>query len=303
MKKCTIIYNPQSGKKYNKPFLNEFEGILKDNNYETTIISTEYKGHAKEIALNIEECDLVISIGGDGTFNEVVTGNLKREKPLVLAHIPLGTTNDVGNMFGYGTNPISNLKLLMKGKVRKIDMCILNDNPFVYVAGFGKFMNIPYQTPRNLKKNFGYLAYLIEGCKSFFGKTHLYDIEYEVDGETYRGLYSFIIISNANRIAGIKDFYKDVKLDDNRFEILFCNIRKRLDIIKSFILLKTSDITKVSGFYFHKTDKIKIRFNEKMKRSWCIDGEELESDTNEYVITIKRNVEIMMPDKDSKLFV
>ena len=34
MKKCTIIYNPQSGKKYNKPFLNEFEGILKDNNYE-----------------------------------------------------------------------------------------------------------------------------------------------------------------------------------------------------------------------------------------------------------------------------
>lgn len=40
-----------------------------------------------------------------------------------------------------------------------------------------------------------------------------------------------------------------------------------------------------------------------MKRSWCIDGEELESDTNEYVITIKRNVEIMMPDKDSKLFV
>jgi len=122
MKKCTIIYNPQSGKKYSKPFLNEFEGILKDNNYETKIIYTEYKGHALELAENIEKCDLVISVGGDGTFNEVVSGNLKREKPLVLAHIPLGTTNDIGNMFGYGTNPITNLKDLMNGKKRNIDI-------------------------------------------------------------------------------------------------------------------------------------------------------------------------------------
>jgi len=302
MKKCTIIYNPQSGKKYSKPFLNEFEGILKDNNYETKIIYTEYKGHALELAENIEKCDLVISVGGDGTFNEVVSGNLKREKPLVLAHIPLGTTNDIGNMFGYGTNPITNLKDLMNGKKRNIDICMFNDKPFVYVAGFGKFMNVPYQTPRYLKKNFGYFGYLIEGVKSFFQKTRLYDLEYEVNGEVYKGLYSFILISNANRIAGINDFYKDVKLDDNKFEILFCNIRKRLDIIKSLIMAKTSNITKVSGFDFYKTDYIRIKFKGRMKRSWCLDGEELETSKREFIITVRKNVEIMMPDKDSKLF-
>ena len=302
MKKCTIIYNPQSGKKYSKPFLNEFEGILKDNNYETKIIYTEYKGHALELAENIEKCDLVISVGGDGTFNEVVSGNLKREKPLVLAHIPLGTTNDIGNMFGYGTNPITNLKDLMNGKKRNIDICMFNDKPFVYVAGFGKFMNVPYQTPRYLKKNFGYFGYLIEGVKSFFQKTKLYDLEYEVNGEVYKGLYSFILISNANRIAGINDFYKDVKLDDNKFEILFCNIRKRLDIIKSLIMAKTSNITKVSGFDFYKTDYIRIKFKGRMKRSWCLDGEELETSKREFIITVRKNVEIMMPDKDSKLF-
>ena len=86
MKKCTIIYNPQSGKKYNKPFLNEFEGILKDNNYETTIISTEYKGHAKEIALNIEECDLVISL---------VFSNIKL---LIISNLFLILQNNISNL-------------------------------------------------------------------------------------------------------------------------------------------------------------------------------------------------------------
>jgi len=303
MKKCTIIYNPQSGKKYKKPFLNEFEGILKDYDYETSILYTEYKGHAKEIIENILDKDLVISVGGDGTFNEVMDGNLKREKPLVLSHIPLGTTNDIGKMFGYGTNPIQNLKDLLKGKIRKIDICMFNDKPFVYVAGIGKFMDVPYLTPRYLKKNFGYLGYLIEGTKSFFQKTKLYDLEYEVNGETYRGLYSFILISNANRIAGINNFYKDVKLNDNQFEILFCNIRKRLDIIKCLVMATTSDITKVSGFDFYKTDKIRIKFKGKNKRSWCLDGEELESDEKAFDVSIRKNVEIMMPDKDSKLFI
>lgn len=300
--KCTIIYNPQSGKKYKKNFLNEFEGILKDNGYETKLIYTEYKNHAEEIAYKLEKCDLVISIGGDGTFNEVVTGNLKREKPLVLAHIPLGTTNDVGKMFGYGSNPITNLKDLMNGKKRNIDICMLNDKPFVYVTGIGKFMNVPYQTPRYLKKNFGYLAYLIEGCKSFFQRTELYPLEYEVNGEIHKGLYSFILISNANRIAGINNFYQDVKLNDNKFEILFCNIRKRTDIIKSLIMAKAGDITKVSGFEFYKTDKIRITFKSKLKNSWCLDGEELETEETNFNIIIRRNVEIMMPNKDSKLF-
>ena len=35
--------------------------------------------------------DLVISGGGDGTFNEIVSGNLRREKQIPLSHIPVGT--------------------------------------------------------------------------------------------------------------------------------------------------------------------------------------------------------------------
>ena len=80
MKKCVIIYNPNSGRKSIKPYLPQIESLLKYHDYEVEIIPTQYKGHATEIVSDIEKIDLLMSFGGDGTFNEVMTGNLKREK-------------------------------------------------------------------------------------------------------------------------------------------------------------------------------------------------------------------------------
>ena len=194
MKTCVVIYNPVSGKKANFKILPQFEKILYNYGYESRIIYTRYKGHATEIVRDLEPVDLVISIGGDGTFNESVTGNFMRKEKLVCAHIPCGTTNDIGVMMGYGKNMINNLKLTLEGVVKNIDICMINRKPFIYVAAIGKFTDIPYETPRELKKNIGYFAYLTEGIKSFFNKTRLSEVIYEVDGVEYRGLFSFMIL-------------------------------------------------------------------------------------------------------------
>ncbi len=298
MKKCVVIYNPNSGKKNKNNFLKNYKNILEKANYQIITYFTKYHGHASKIIESLDDnIDLVISVGGDGTFNEVVTGNFKRKNKLLLAHIPLGTTNDIGSMYGYTKNPINNLNLLMNGVEKEIDICTINGSPFVYVAGFGKFMNVPYETSRELKKKYGYLAYLIEGVKSFHNKTNLYDITYEIDGEVYRGLYSFMIASNANRIAGINNFFKDIKLDDDKFEVLFCNLSSKRDIVKSLYYLKMHDITKVPGFYFHKTNNLKITFNDLPKKKWCIDGEKYENETNTFVINVVPGLRLLLPNK------
>lgn len=301
---CAIIYNPISGKKANFKVMPQFEKILADYGYESKIIFTKYKGHATDIVREMEPVDLVISIGGDGTFNEVVTGNFMRKEKLVCAHIPCGTTNDIGVMMGYGKNMIQNLKLTLEGTVKNVDICLINNRPFIYVAAIGKFTNISYDTPRNLKKNIGYLAYLTEGVKSFFDKTKLSEIVYEVNGVEYRGLFSFIILSSANRISGINNFYKDVKLDDNKFEVLLCNITKKKDILKSLYLLTKYDVSKVPGIYSYKTDKFKIKFIDIPKKPWCIDGEKLDSIDRKYEITIDNSFKMMIPKKNvDKLFI
>jgi diacylglycerol kinase (ATP) len=304
MKKCLVVYNPNSGK-YNKEVtLPKIEKILNEYDYSVIIEKTKYKGDATSIVANIDKCDLVVSIGGDGTFNEVMTGNFMRKDRIVLCHLPSGTTNDVGAMWGYGKNMLNNLKLALNGKVKRIDICTINDKPFVYSAGFGKFMNIPYETPRELKKRIGHLAYIREGARDFFRKVKLYDITYEVDNEKYRGLFSFALITNANRVAGINNFYKDIKLDDNKFEVLLCNITKLKDIVKTLYFFALYDASKIPGFYFYQTDNIKIKFNSPLKKPLCIDGESFDDMSGSYNIKIDHNVYVLMPSKNvNSLFV
>ena len=301
MKKCIVIYNPNSGHKEVKKFLPEIEKILSKKGYEAEIYATKYKGHAIELIENLSKVDLVMSFGGDGTFNEVMTGNFKRKERLLLTHIPVGTTNDIGSMLGYNKNILDNVKASLNGEVKELDIGIINNRPFIYIAGFGKYTNISYETPRSSKKRIGHLAYLKEGVKAFFQKTKLYDITYEIDGEKYRGLFSLMLISNTNHIAGIKNVYKEVKLDDDKFEIVLCTIRKRKDIIKSLYFLTMYGPSKVPGIYFYRTNNIKITINNTTTGTWCIDGEKLEQNPNhKYTITMENKVKVLIPKKNIK---
>lgn len=304
MKKCIVIYNPNSGHHEVRRYLKDIEKLINKNDYEVEIISTEYRGHAIKIVKELPKVDLVMSFGGDGTFNEVMTGNFQRKEKILLTHIPVGTTNDIGSMLGYTKNILENVNLSLNGIVKDFDIGLINNHPFVYIAGFGKYTNISYETPRNLKKKIGHLAYIKEGISTFFSKTKLYDITYEIDEQKYRGLFSIILISNANHIAGVKNIYKDVKLDDDKFEIIFCTIKKRKDILKSLYFLTLYGPSQVPGIYFYKTNNVKITMNTPTSSSWCIDGEELKNKNNQYNIRTSNNVKILIPKKNvKKLFI
>lgn len=304
MKSCIVIYNPNSGNTLTEQDILLCRKYLKQYDYVPKIIPTKYAGHAKELVSHIKSVDVVFSIGGDGTFNEIVTGNLLRKDPLVVCHIPVGSTNDVGKMFGYGKNFEANLKLALEGEIKEIDICQINGRPFVYVAGFGKFVTVAYETPRYMKEKIGYLAYIVEGVKDFFRPIKLHNISYKINGIEKTGYYSFVLVSNANRIAGINNFYKDVKLDDNKFEVLLCNFRRRIDILKTIQLLMTNDINKVSGLEFYKTNEVEMKFADYPKKNWCIDGEKLDRATLDYQINMINNFKILMPTTyNDELFV
>lgn len=301
MKKALVIHNPNSGKRRNVyNILKKSKDLFLKYGFEYNYIATKYKGHAKKIVKELENIDLVISVGGDGTFNEIVSGNILRDKKLVLSHIPIGTTNDLRSLFGLGKDIRKNIEIILSGDDRQIDICMLNNNPFVYVSGFGKFINLSYETSSKSKAKYGYLAYLVSGVKDFFKESYMYEIEFTINGVTKRGKYSLGIISNANRIAGINNFYKDVKLDDDTFEVLFCSIRKRSDLLKSLFRLGITDITKVNGVELYKTNKIKIKFLNKLKKPWTIDGEKYPSRDTFYEITINKDIKFRISNQAIK---
>lgn len=304
MKKCVVIYNPNSGKDKSNEILNDIKNMLIENNYNVTIKCTEYKGHAREIIKIIDYVDLVIAAGGDGTFNEVMSGNLERTKRLLISHLPIGTTNDVGTMYGFGKNYLVNLDLLLKGIIKNIDVCLINKRPFIYVAGYGNFMDIPYSTPRELKKKYGRFGYFIHAIKTMPGKLEFFDVKYKVNDKTFDGKYSFIFITNSSRIAGMDGIYSDVKLDDHKFEVLLCNVKSKTEIIKDLILLKNKNICDIDGFEYYRTGNFEINFTNAPIASWCIDGEEYSSINNNFEFEVINDVQVLLPTKNiEKLFV
>lgn len=301
MKKCVIIMNPESGKKKKIKTYQEFYDILRKYGYDAEIIFTKAKGDAKKIIQSLDEkTSLVISGGGDGTLNEIVSGNVLRKKPLTIAPLPLGSTNDVGNMYGLNKNVYQNLEILLQGKAKKVDVCYINDTPFIYVACLGDYIDMAYATPRSLKKRYGKIAYILYGFQQLRNKINQYNIKYKVDNIEYEGTYSFIFISNSSRIAGQPDVYYDVKLDDNMFEVALANIKTKKDMIKILVLISTMDVKDIPDITYFQTNNFEIEFLNGPKTSWCIDGEEYKSSSKKFKFNVKQNMKMLVPEENIK---
>lgn len=305
MKKCIMIYNSKSGKKKDDQFLDIVSKILKEYDYDLEVKYTKKKGHASKIVKELpDNVDLVISAGGDGTYNEVVSGDLKRENKLLIANLPLGTTNDVGTMYGYNGNLEEYLRSLLDGDIKNIDVCKINNRAFVYFGGIGSFVNVTYDTPRKLKEKYGRSAYIIYALKQFAGKLKIYNIKYEINDKKYEGKYSFIFITNSSLVAGINNIYPDVKLDDNKFEVLLCDIKSKFELIRKISMLKRMNIRNIPGIEYYETNNIKIEFDKVPSDSWCLDGEEMKHNTKTFKFGISKEINVLMPKVNiDKLFV
>ena len=206
-------------------------------------------------------------------------------------------------MYGYNDDYIENLKLLLNGEIKNIDVCKINNKAFVYFAGVGSFVNVTYETPRRLKEKYGRTAYIMYALKQFNGKVKDYNIKYKVNGKTYEGKYSFIFITNSSSVAGVNNIYPDVKLDDNKFEVLLCETTSKLKLLKMISLLKKQDIRTIPNLKYYKTNEFKIMFDEIPKESWCLDGEEMKHNNKEFNFCISKEVNVLLPKTNiDKLF-
>ena len=301
-KRVLIIYNPNSGKKDKNYLCAKYKELLMKYGYNVSIVQTKYPNHATTVIKNAPHFDIVFSLGGDGTLNEVIAGNMEREDKLNICPLPLGTCNDVATMLGYGKDPIENLEKAISGELHDLDIGTINNTPFIYVVGMGKFMNIPYEADSIEKKKMGYFSYLKMGVKELINKIKKYKAKIKIDGKELDGNYSMIMVSNSNHIAGVDNFHKDVKLDDGQFEILLCKssdiVDMSINFMRYFMGLETENIISLKG---HDID---IEMDEISEKKWCIDGEELKDNSRRIKILPKTKMKILTPKniRNKKLF-
>ena len=223
MKKLFFIINPAPGRAIYNQGLGEAAYTLSAAGDAPTLRRGARAGEAVELAQLSEGYDLVCCLGGDGTLSEVTSGlmALKPEQRPPIGYFPLGTANDVATTLKLPKNdPAAVARRIAEGSPMAWDVGVFGgDRYFTYVAAFGAFTDVSYETPQQSKQALGHLAYLLEGMNRLPKLPH-YRTRVEMDGEVVEGDYIFGGVTNSTSVAGLVKLDPDmVALDDGEFEV------------------------------------------------------------------------------------
>ena len=295
-KKLLFIFNPCSGKGQIKNKLMEVIDIMVKAGYEVTIHSTQDREDAMQKVKNeAKNYDLVICSGGDGTLDEAVTGMMQSEKKVPLGYIPAGSTNDFANSLKIPKDIVKAAYVAVEGRKFPVDVGYFNGDSFIYIAAFGLFTDVSYQTSQELKNVLGHAAYILEGAKRLHNITS-YKMRVEYDGNIIEDEFAYGMITNSVSVGGFKKLTgKNVLLDDGLFEVTLIRMPKNPvewnEILGCLANLKDDS----ELIYTFKTDCVKFLPEDVIP--WTLDGEFGGEHKNVIVKNVHQALEIMVKNK------
>lgn len=215
--------------------------------------------------------DLIVCSGGDGTLNEVIQGVMRSEKKLPIGYIPAGSTNDFARGVGIPRNIIDAVQWIIDGKKYPCDIGSFNDKFFTYIAAFGAFTEVTYETSQQVKNVLGHVAYVLNGI-SRLKNIKSYHMKITYDDEIIEDNYIFGMVTNSSSVAGLLSL-NDFLLDDGLYEVtLIKTPGNPLDLQRIIHSLLNIDID-IDTAYIKSFRTSKIRFECDDELQWTIDGE------------------------------
>ena len=271
-KKLLFVYNPHAGKAQIRSNLLDIIDIFTKAGYTVTARPTQKQGDAKEAVINRSgDYELVVCSGGDGTLDEVVTDMMQRTDRIPIGYVPAGTTNDFARSLKISSNMQKAAMDIVMGEDQGFDVGSFNDDIFVYIAAFGLFTDVPYETKQQIKNVLGHLAYLLEGAKRI-SAIPCYHLRVSCDEMTVEGDYLFGMVTNSSSVGGFTGITgKNVDLSDGFFEVTL--IKMPYNMIELNLIVTSLLGRKIHSDYMHcfKTRRITIEADEMIP--WTLDGE------------------------------
>lgn len=272
-KRVLILINPNSGKKNSKESVLDALNVFSANNYQMEIyLSQKPMDVTHYIEENGERFDVVAVFGGDGTLNEATNGLMKLKHKPVISYFPTGTMNDFGTNFGLTNDMKQCANIACVGHIESFDVGKMNSHYFNYVAGFGAFCNVSYETKQELKKQIGNLAYIIKAIHEI-PNLHPYHVKMNLDGKVFEKNLMFGLIINGNRVAGFEMVEQaDNTFKDGLFDIILVEHTPNPLELYNYPLGVLHPELNMKYVERYQAKSIIIESQEKL--AWTLDGEE-----------------------------
>lgn len=293
-KKMLLVFNPRSGK-------GEFAGSLFDvidrftkSGWLVTAYPTQAPRNAYEMILQSgTEYDCVVCSGGDGTVSEAVDALMALPEKPVFGCIPSGTTNDFASSLNLPRDILQAAANIAEGIPFAIDVGKFGGGYFSYVAAFGMFTDVTYDTPQGLKNLLGHAAYILESVKRL-GSIQAHECKITADGETFSGHFILALITNSTSVGGFKVPQEDsVLLDDGLFELLLLKKPRRFVDLQNIVASLLNRELYTDSLIVRKASKVRVV--SKQPLNWTLDGEFGGSTTDVLIENQSKALEILVP--------
>lgn len=273
--RARLIYNPTSGREEVRRRLPAILQRLERGGIETSCHATEGEGDATRAASEAARrgFDLVISAGGDGTLNEVVSGLSEHQKRPALGILPLGTTNDFARAHGIPRLWTDACDLIVRGYTRAVDVGRADDKYFINIAGGGSLTELTYEVPSKLKTMVGQLAYYMKGLEKI---TRLHPVRMKIAANGMEGAIDeelmLFLIANSNSVAGFDRLAPDASTNDGLFDVLAlrkCNLGEFIRI--ATMVMRGEAVRNDPHFIYFQSDRITVESDDRVQLN--LDGE------------------------------
>lgn len=302
MKKLLFFVNPNAGHAEIRTVLMEVLEIFSRGGYEVSVYLTAGpRDLTQQIAARGAGYDLIVCTGGDGTLNEAVSGlmALPQDQRPTLGYIPGGTVNDVAATLGLSKDPVKAARDIIDGQRFPLDIGTFGkDRFFTYVAAFGIFTDVPYETPQEDKRIFGRLAYLMNGAGALgrLKPTHVrvfYD-DHSEEADVLVGL-----VTSTTSVGGFKATRDlGISLNDGLYEMVLVRATKNLAefnlAAKRALRLDFDN----DSFITAQTGALRFEFDEPV--AWTVDGEFGGSVREVDIRNESRAIDILVPPEAEK---
>lgn len=302
MKKLLFIFNPHAGKGQIADCLVDILNEMVKAGYEIRIHPTQAKGEAEYLAKSqAKKYDLIVCSGGDGTLDEVVAGVIASGVNVPIGYIPAGSTNDFANSLGLSKDMVEAARAAVSGEPYMVDIGAFGDKSFVYVAAFGIFTDVAYETDQELKNVLGHAAYILEGAKRL-GDIQSYNMKITNGDEVMEGDFILGMITNSTSVGGFKGMTgDDVELDDGLFEVTLIK-RPKNAMEMNMILASIAKLVDDTDYvYTFKTDRLTVECEDEKSAPWTLDGEYGGSPKKVVIEVKKQFVDILVSSKTKQL--
>ena len=276
MKKMLFVLNPYAGTRKASKVLPEILSVFNRADFDVRVYVTAQQGDGiQAVKTMAADMDMVVCCGGDGTFNETVTGLMQAGLSLPVGYIPAGSTNDFAASLHLSSDCEEAARQIVEGEPYLYDAGKFGERYFSYVASFGAFTKASYSTPQSVKNLLGHVAYILEGMQEL-SQIRKHHVKLTLDtGEVLEDDYVFGAICNSTSVGGVMTLDPNqVDLQDGKFEVLLVRAPKTLQEISESLLAVQKQQYNNAMMTFRNASRITVEADPEMP--WTLDGEKEE---------------------------